>query len=212
MLKLDHLAIIAPSLEAGADYVRSQLGIEMQKGGKHPQMGTHNLLLRLGDDVYLEVIAADPEVAAPSKPRWFGLDDPQAVQAVWDEGRRLRGWVVRTEDIDAVLASRETLLGRKTRVSRGDRSWDFSLLPDGSLPVGGVAPSVIEWGDHKNPASGMSDCGARLRAFEIEHPDPDQVSRLYSQLGVVDPPKISKGRRLRYRATIEIPNGVVELY
>ena len=46
----------------------------MQVGGEHPRMGTHNLLLRLGDSVFLEVLSPNPDAPPPSRPRWFGLD------------------------------------------------------------------------------------------------------------------------------------------
>src|SRR5690606_32822306 len=72
---IDHLVVTAPSLAEGARFVREALGVEPEPGGKHPRMGTHNLLLRLGNDVYLEVIAIDPGAPAPGHPRWFGLDD-----------------------------------------------------------------------------------------------------------------------------------------
>ncbi len=78
MSKLDHLAIVAPTLEEGVAYVEKTLGVPMAAGGKHPEMGTHNRLLRLGDDIYLEVIAVDPEAPRPERPRWFGLDDSEA--------------------------------------------------------------------------------------------------------------------------------------
>ena len=67
MLKLDHLTIIAPSLDQGLAHVRQQLGADMPPGDKHPEMGTHNRLLRLGDDVFLELIAIDPDAAAPRR-------------------------------------------------------------------------------------------------------------------------------------------------
>ncbi|MCD0504910.1 VOC family protein, partial [Bordetella petrii] len=54
---LDHIAVAAPDLASGADWVERALGVRPQRGGAHPRMGTHNLLLRLGPDVYLEVIA-----------------------------------------------------------------------------------------------------------------------------------------------------------
>jgi hypothetical protein len=211
MLKLDHLTIVAPTLETGAEYVRSRLGIVMPTGGEHPQMGTHNLLLRLGDDVFLEVIATNLKATRPNRPRWFGLDDAKFIESAWTEGRRLLGWVARTDDLEAVLTSQRKILGQKIRISRGDRAWFFSVLADGSLPAGGVAPSVIEWSDGGNPASEMPDYGVSLLSFELEHPDPEWVSALYANLGVVNPPKVRRGRKFSYRAFIKTANGTKEL-
>jgi hypothetical protein len=212
MLRLDHLTIVAPSLEAGAAHVLEQIGIPMQAGGKHPEMGTHNLLLRLSAEAFLEVIAVDPAAETPSGPRWFGLGDAETVRSAWSEGRRLRGWVARTDDLDSVLSRHEVLLGHKTRVSRGDRSWLFSLLPDGSLPFDGVAPPVIDWGDRGSPAPAMPDLGARLASFQIEHPDPAWCRELYKELGVANPPEVRKGAQIRYRAMIDTPGGMKELH
>lgn len=80
MLKLDHLTVIAPSLERGVEHVHRQIGIAMPIGGKHPEMGTDNHVLRLGDDVFLEVIAIDPGAQRPNCPRWFGLDAAAEVE------------------------------------------------------------------------------------------------------------------------------------
>ncbi len=208
MLKLDHLAIIAPSLEAGAAYVRETLGVDMPTGGKHPQMGTHNLLLRLGADVFLEVIAVNPEAERPKRRRWFGLDDPEAVQAAWDEGRPLRAWVARTSDFASVLARHSDLLGRQEKVSRGDREWLFAVADDGSLPCGGIAPSVMDWGARGTPAPSMPDFGLRLKSFQIEHPDADRVQELYADLEIIDPPTVIKAKNFRYIAEIETPRGI----
>lgn len=65
---LDHITITAFSLEAGAAFVVDALGVAPQVGGEHPRMGTHNLLLRLGESMFLEVIAPNPAVAASSEP------------------------------------------------------------------------------------------------------------------------------------------------
>jgi Glyoxalase-like domain len=210
-LNLDHLVIVAPSLEEGAAHVREQIGIDILAGGKHPEMGTHNLLLRLGDGVFLEVIAVDPAAGAPAGPRWFGLDDAGAVLSAWNEGRRLRGWVARTDDLDGVLAHHGALLGRKTPVSRGDRRWFFSVRPDGMFPAGGVAPPVINWGERGCPAPEMPDLGAKLVSFQIEHPDPVWVTEIYKRLNVVNPPQVHKGAEMRYRAMIDTPRGIKEL-
>jgi hypothetical protein len=210
-LILDHLAIVAPTLEEGAAHVREQIGIDMQAGGKHPEMGTHNLLLGLGDDVFLEVIAVDPVAGKPARPRWFGLADEAAVRAAWADVRRLRGFVARTGDLDGILAGHGDLLGRKTQVSRGDRRWFFSVRSDGLLPADGAVPPVIDWGSRGCPAPAMPDFGARLVGYEIEHPDPAWLEDLYAELRFANPPVVRRGAEIRLRAMIHTPSGVKEL-
>ena len=114
-------------------------------------------MLRLGDEVLLEVIAIDPAARPPSRPRWFGLDDSDHVRNEWDAGRRLRAWVAQTDDIGTVLRSHSDLLGEATPVSRGERTWRFTLRHDGQLPAGGIFPPVIDWSPNSNPARDMPE-------------------------------------------------------
>ena len=69
MNHLDHLVIAAETLDQGIDYIRATLGVEIPKGGLHKTMGTHNHLMQLGDNTYLEVIATNPEGITPDQPR-----------------------------------------------------------------------------------------------------------------------------------------------
>jgi hypothetical protein len=211
MLQLDHLTVIAPSLADGVAHVRDCLGLDMPYGRVHPDMGTHNHLLRLGADVYLEVIAVNPNVPPPPRQRWFGLDDTHYIQRAWASGSRLRGWVARTADIDAVLPEHESILGAKTRLSGGTSFYFFSVPPGGALPLGGVAPSVIDRGGRPPTVAAMADLGARLRRLIIEHPDPAEVTALYEKLRIENPPVVRKGDAFRYRAEIETPSGLKEL-
>ena len=114
-LRLDHIAISAATLDAGADWVKMALGVPLAGGGKHPHMGTHNRLLSLGD-LYLEVIAVDPAAPKPAWPRWFGLDDFRGPP-------RLTNWICRTDDLDAELAAAPPGTGTATDLSRGDYRW-----------------------------------------------------------------------------------------
>jgi Glyoxalase-like domain len=174
-------------------------------------MGTHNHLLQLGDMVYLEIVALDPEAAAPGRPRWFGLDDRKKVRSDWDEGRRLRGWVARTDAIDAIIAAHSDIFGAKVPLPAVNSSFDFAIPDDGSLPLDGAAPSIIDRRGKPRSMASMADLGARLRSFTLEHPDPAAVAALYRGITVDRPPAIDRGSKLRYRAQIETLGGLREL-
>jgi hypothetical protein len=206
MTELDHIAVIAPDLRAGVAWVREALGVEMPAGGRHPEMGTHNHLVGLGPDAYLEVIAVDPETPQPPYRRWFGLDDRDAVAWHWREGRRLRGYVARCTDIAGTIGARSTTFGAPLRVSRGDRHWLFAVRSDGALPLDGAAPSLIDWLDRGTPA--MPDLGLRLQSLTVETPDPDALHAALDAIGMTRKPRIDRGLQVRLTATIATPGGV----
>jgi hypothetical protein len=208
MLTLDHLVVVAPDLAEGVAHVRACLGLDMPEGGRHSEMGTRNHLLRLGASTFLEVIAVDPEAAPPPRARWFGLGDAARVRAEWEAGRRLRGFVARTNDIDTLLAAHPDLLGAAATLTRGTLSWRFGLRPDGTWPADGAAPYVMDWGDRPHPAGTMPDFGAHLDDFSLTHPEPEAVAALHADLGLTDPPRIEAGPAPRWTARIATLSGL----
>jgi hypothetical protein len=208
MLTFDHLVVVAPNLTEGVAHVRDCLGLLMPEGGRHREMGTRNHLLRLGDATFLEVIAVDPEAPTPPHARWFGLSNSEQVRADWDAGRRLRGFVARTDDLDGVLAARGDLFGQAATMTRGSLSWRFGVRPDGAWPADGAAPCVMDWGPRGNPAPAMPDSGARLDGLALTHPDPDTARQLHAALGLAEPPAVVQGDGPRWTARIATPSGV----
>ncbi|WP_110515759.1 VOC family protein [Herpetosiphon llansteffanensis] len=59
---IDHLVVTAPNLAFGVAYIEDLLGVPMQAGGQHQAMATHNSVLKLGTNCYLEVIAPYPKL------------------------------------------------------------------------------------------------------------------------------------------------------
>ena len=197
-LALDHLAISAETLEAGADWVEMALGIPLAGGGKHPHMGTHNRLLSLGD-LYLEVIATDAEAPKPAWPRWFDLDHFRGAP-------RLSNWICRTPDLDAALAGAPPGTGTATDLARGDYRWRFAVPSTGKLPFDDRYPALIQWQGDLHPAKSLRDHGIRLTGLQITHPE---APALRSALkGLTDPRvTVHLGPYHSLRATFDTPQG-----
>jgi hypothetical protein len=201
---IDHLVVTAPSLDIGAEYVREALGVSPQPGGQHLRMGTHNCLLKLGEALYLEVISVDPAAPPPLRARWFQLDEEESVKAP-----RLATWVVRTNDIGAALMASPVVSGYATPMTRDDLSWTISIPRNGSLPLQGIAPSMIQWqGPH--PASRLHDSGCSLVRLEGFHARADKVTAMLEAIGFQGAFTVSPllpGASAKLVAHIQTPSG-----
>lgn len=211
MLTLDHLTVIAPTLTEGVKHVSECLGMEVPFGTRHHYMGTHNHRLQLGENVYLEIVALDPDGVDPGRARWFGVDDPSQVRSDWQQGRRLRGWVAAIAGIEGIVRQHPEF-GEIVPLPFSEPEFAFAIPRDGSLPSGGVLPSLI---DHRGDPTRMSDIpdlGARLISFCLQHPEPEEIRATYETLTIDRPPEIQMGSEFRYEAEIQTPNGLHTLW
>jgi hypothetical protein len=206
----DHLVVAAATLEQGETYLEERLGVRPQRGGKHLAMGTHNSLIKLGTQRYLEVIAIDPEASPPGHARWFGLD-ATALQSALRAMPRLIHWVARTVDIDAARRALAVDPGAVQAMSRGAFEWRITVPADGSLPAGGVLPTLIQWADERHPTDAMPDSGVRLVAFAGAHPQPGIIRSALAALALTDTIKVTYAAQPRLVAMLQTPRGPVTL-
>lgn len=211
MLKLDHITVIAPTLSEGVAHVRTCLDLDVPFGTRHLYMGTHNHRLQLGKTVYLEIVALDPGGITPPRARWFGLDDQKKVREDWDNGRRLRGWVASSKSFDMVNSGDRQIFGEEVALPFDAPSFSFSIPADGSLPLLGAAPSLINHRNESRSIAHIPDLGAELLSITLEHPEPEMVNALYERLVIDIPPDVIRGPELKYRAAIATPSGPKEL-
>ncbi|WP_103258134.1 VOC family protein [Tabrizicola aquatica] len=200
MLRLDHLAISAERLADGVAVIERLLGVPMAGGGQHPAMGTHNRLLSLGD-LYLEVIAVDPDATPPGRPRWFDLDR-------FSGPPRLTTWIVATDDIDTALTAGPPGWGAPMQLARGDYRWQMAVPGDGRLPFDGTCPALIRWQGALHPAPALPDHGLRLHRLTVSHP---QAPALQAALALDDPRVTFTPGPPDLRAVIDTPKGPVPL-
>ncbi|PTX04884.1 VOC family protein [Pararhodobacter aggregans] len=183
MIALDHIALAALSLDEGSAAIEAALGVPLEPGGRHAQMGTHNRLLSLGPGEYLELIAIDPEGQAPDRPRWFDLD-------AFAGETRPQCWILRTDDMEAALARAPAGTGVPTLFRRDALSWTFALPDSGQQPFDGTAPALIEWGEGMvHPSVRLPDRGVRLTGVTLRHPRPDVLRQALA--GLIDEPRLT---------------------
>lgn len=210
---LDHIVIAAHDLKQGADYLGGALGVEIPVGGKHPTMATHNLVMQLGNDAYLEVIAIDPDGPPPRHPRWFALDTA-ALRAAIREQPRLITWVINTANVQALADHADFDIGLPTELSRDSLRWEFALPDDGRLLGAGMLPYCIQWHSSPHPSQNMADTGCLLQELSIHHNRPrwlnDRLDAIEaSHLVQIEPLPDSETPYLE--AIIDTPNGTVVL-
>lgn len=163
MWNLDHLVITVPELEAGVAWVEGRLGVPLQPGGRHELMGTHNKLLSLGPDCYLEVIAIDPAAPALRMPRWYDLDAGVSAS-------QLTHWACNCENLSEALRHAPADHGQPVSVVRGALRWQMAVTKTGRLPFDDVYPALLAWED-ASPAPRLIDQGVRLSKLVVSHPE-----------------------------------------
>ncbi len=229
---VDHLVYGVPELSAGVARIAELLGVTPAPGGSHEGRGSHNALLSLGGDAYLEIIAPDPAQPPPRQPRPFGLDSlarPRlvtfAVHACQTPPSRTSGKPQPDRAGGAQPAAAEVRLERwrAHAVARGydpgpvapgtRRRSDGSLLrwhlcQHQKLPFGGTVPFLIDWDAVDSPAA-SAPAGCRLLNLEVRSPEPGAVGSALRALGV--PVAVQAADRPGLRATVATPRGTVQL-
>lgn len=204
--QIDHLVYAVPDLQHAIERIESEWGVRPLEGGQHPS-GTHNALLSLGEERYLEIIAPDPKRPDLSGLS-FGLDDPP------EEGR-LVTWAAAVNNIDeAVRISRESGYdpgkvgdGGRAKPNGESLTWRSTQWGGSGWPPrgDGLIPFLIEWGPGSMHPSVDSPHGARLAVLRGLHPDAPRIELLARALGIdID---LDVGEEPELIAVIDTPNG-----
>src|SRR3984893_9772341 len=92
---VDHVLLPVADLEEGARTLHGRYGLHAIAGGRHPKLGTANMIVPLGRQ-YLELIAiVDPHEAEVSR---LGRRLSHALK----EGRVFVAWALRTQSLEGV--------------------------------------------------------------------------------------------------------------
>ncbi len=169
--QIDHIVVVAHTLEQGVAWCEATLGITPQPGGDHPQFGTHNRIFKIATPsfplAYFEIIAIKKVATQAAntlangqnkvkneaqKSRWFDMDDAALQTAVAKEPRLVH-FVVNTNDIQAgrtalkaVGIDRGAAVEASRPTRKGRLEWKITVRDDGQRLFNGALPSLIQWG------------------------------------------------------------------
>lgn len=228
--QIDHLVVVAKTLELGVQWCEATMGITPGAGGDHAQYGTHNCLFKIATPAnplaYLEIIAINPEAKRPANApakRWFDMDDA-ALQAAVASEPRLVHFVVNTSDIQAARAALKAQgidRGPAVQASRHSRrgllQWQITVREDGQRLFSGALPSLIQWGKPEaaeplrlHPRNSLPRSGVTLQGITVTHPTALKLQAAYESIGLTGV-TVQTGPA-DITATLHTPKGVVALH
>lgn len=156
---IDHVLLATRDIEATAQHLLSRYGLASVPGGTHPEWGTGNRIVPLGDQ-YLEIIGIVDAARAAANP--LG----QWIIARTERGPTLAGVMVEPDDFDAECArlSLAPMPGHRTLPDGSTVSWQLAGFPDALLRS---VPCFITWETRQGrlggspPSGGITATGVR---------------------------------------------------
>jgi len=136
--ELDHVLIAVPDLDGGARFVCERYGLASVEGGRHPDWGTANRIVPVGD-AYLELIAI------VDRDRALGNTFGRWVAGVPDGLLQPLGWAVRTTSIDTVAQRLGLVVHSGSRTRPDGRVLEWRLAGVERAASDHALPFFIQW-------------------------------------------------------------------
>ena len=228
--QIDHVIVVAKTLDLGVQWCEARMGITPGPGGEHALYGTHNRLFKIATPTlplaYFEIITLNPAAVRPAHAparRWFDMDD-EALRAAVAIEPRLVHFVAYASDLQsarAALKAQGIDRGPAVQASRHSRrgllQWQITVREDGQRLFNGALPSLIQWGKpddaeplRLHPRNSLPRSGVTLQGIAVTHPSAVKLQQAYEAIGLsgisvqTGPANIS--------ATLHTPKGVVTLH
>lgn len=204
MLQIDHLVIGVANLDAGVREFEELTGVRPAYGGEHPDRGTHNALVSLGNRTYLELLAPRPDARVTESLQF--LSELAELTPVM--------WAVSTDDITQT-AERLASAGYEvtgpvpgSRRQQNGSTLHWTVFEMAAPDLAG-APFFIEWGEESGHPSASSPGGCELGSLEIKDPGADRLSGLIQLLGLnID---VEQAPASLLTIVLHCPNGEIRL-
>jgi hypothetical protein len=207
---MDHVIYAVDDLDEAGASLFDREGLASVPGGRHEGWGTANRIVPLGRETYLELIAVvDVEEAESSA---FG----RAVRRALTEDHPLVGWVLATDDIEAVARRLDLEVEQKSRETTGGETLRWRLAGLDRAMENGELPFFVQWDvpPERHPGAAEvrheADPGG-IAWVEVCADEPDDVREWLGDDGKDLPVRITDGHPALAAAAIDAGGGEIVL-
>lgn len=204
---LDHIMWGCDDLELGSRRFAALTGVTPRYGGAHASGLTHNALVRIGPQSYLEILApTGPPTAAEDT--WSRLartaHEPRILTYCMRSSRPLAELA---QIAEAMGAPKAQVLGNGRITPEGvELNWRW-LAPT-FAQFGLAFPFFIDWRDSPHP-SASAPGPITLKRFAVGHPQASELQQILSKLGA--PVDTYTATAAEFRLQLDTPLGTVSL-
>ena len=172
--QIDHIVYCVHDLAAAVEQFSTEYGITPVIGGQHLHQGTHNALINLGGECYLEILAIDVSNKEVTSDRWMGIDDLSQP--------KITRWSLRSNNLSKDIKAIEKVKPELGSISVGQRrtpagrllKWNMSLPL--SSPEVELLPFLLDWSESDiHPTHGLEQ-NCELIGMELQHPTPERLT------------------------------------
>ena len=175
---LDHFVVAIDDLDVGISAFEGLTGVRPAYGGAHPNLGTHNALVSLGRDRYLEILAPRPD--AELHPMVQEVGEHKTLTPIF--------WALATDDIVELhrvvravgFAADEPSPGSRVTEDGETLSWSMFMMGD-ERPAN--APFFIQWDPASRHPSTSAPAGCSLESFTVASVDNENLEWLLTAVG-----------------------------
>jgi len=200
---LDHFVVAIDDLDAGVAAFEGLTGVRPMRGGDHPSLGTHNALVSLGGEQYLEILAPRPGATLHEMVREVG--EHETLTPIL--------WALATDDIvelhRLVRASGyhadEPAPGSRVTEDGDTLRWSMFMMGEGS-PAN--APFFIQWDPSARHPSASAPDGCSLESLTVASVDNEALESLLAAVGFTVPVIAGPNRTV---ISLKTPRGVVTI-
>lgn len=212
---IDHVVVGIDDLQKGMGEIEEMTGVKPAYGGAHPDYGTHNALISLDNNTYLEVLAPNPEISM-NLFQWLTNFKAMYLRRKLSSMHSLKPflWAVGSQDLQMTAAQIKEIGLKLTKPEANSRkkpngellSWKGAFFAKG---IKTDLPFFISWDEAASSPAKDSPKGCKLIDFMVSTPNSDDLNKIVDNLSL--PVRITQARKVGVTFEFSSPKGNVRL-